>query len=90
MSGNRTYICICKLVLTENNENVHTDNSAFLRYAWVILATVFTINTICAGYIKSFGILYMLILDQYPEASGPMGGLMMGLLNGCRGLLCQY
>lgn len=51
---------------------------------------VFTINTIVAGYVKSFGLLYVYIIDYFPDTSGAASGLVMGLLVGCRGLMCKY
>ncbi|KAK8380195.1 hypothetical protein O3P69_016674 [Scylla paramamosain] len=56
-------------------------------YAWVVVVGVFWINTLCAGYIKSFGITYLLLLEHFPDASGAAAGLIIGLLMGTRGLL---
>lgn len=56
-------------------------------YAWVVVAVVFWVNTLCAGYIKSFGITYLLLLEYFPDASGAAAGWIMGLLIGTRGLL---
>lgn len=60
------------------------------RYAWVVLLVVFTINTIVAGYVKSFALLFVYILDYFPDASGAATGLVIGMLVGCRGLLGKY
>lgn len=62
----------------------------FFRYAWVVALVVFTINAIVAGYVKSFGLLFVYIIDYYPDASGAATGLVVGLLVGCRGLLGKY
>ncbi|XP_042870258.1 monocarboxylate transporter 12-like isoform X2 [Penaeus japonicus] len=56
-------------------------------YAWVVVFTVFLVNVLVAGYVKSFGILYILILESFPDASGAAAGWILGLLVGCRGLL---
>ncbi|XP_064083725.1 monocarboxylate transporter 2-like [Macrobrachium nipponense] len=56
-------------------------------YAWIVVLMVFLLNTITAGYVKSFGITYSLILDYFPEATGSQSGWIMGLLVGFRGLL---
>ncbi|KAK7068807.1 hypothetical protein SK128_020427 [Halocaridina rubra] len=56
-------------------------------YGWVVVFVVFIVNVVSAGYIKSFGITYTLILDYFPDTSGAAGGWIMGLLVGCRGLL---
>ncbi|MPC36251.1 Monocarboxylate transporter 13 [Portunus trituberculatus] len=56
-------------------------------YAWVVVAGVFWINTLCAGYIKSFGITYHLLLQYFPDDSAAAVGWVMGMLLGTRGLL---
>ncbi|XP_066944852.1 monocarboxylate transporter 12-like [Macrobrachium rosenbergii] len=56
-------------------------------YAWVVAFNVCLINSVSAGYVKSFGITYTLIMDYFPDASGASSGWIMGLLVGCRGLL---
>ncbi|XP_045117040.1 monocarboxylate transporter 12-like isoform X2 [Portunus trituberculatus] len=56
-------------------------------YAWVVVAGVFWINTLCAGYIKSFGITYLLLLQYFPDDSAAAVGWVMGMLLGTRGLL---
>ncbi|XP_064083720.1 monocarboxylate transporter 2-like [Macrobrachium nipponense] len=56
-------------------------------YAWVVAFNVCLINLVSAGYVKSFGITYTLIMDYFPDASGASSGWIMGLLVGCRGLL---
>ncbi|XP_068212707.1 monocarboxylate transporter 2-like [Palaemon carinicauda] len=56
-------------------------------YAWLVVLLVFLINTITAGYVKSFGITYSLILDYFPDATGSQSGWIIGLLVGFRGLL---
>ncbi|KAK3851962.1 hypothetical protein Pcinc_041431 [Petrolisthes cinctipes] len=56
-------------------------------YAWVVVLVVFLVNTIVAGYVKSFGLLYVLVLDYFPDASGAAAGWIIGLLVGCRGLM---
>lgn len=56
-------------------------------YAWVVVMAVFLVNVLVAGYVKSFGILYILILESFPDASGAAAGWILGLLVGCRGLL---
>ncbi|XP_068212709.1 monocarboxylate transporter 12-like [Palaemon carinicauda] len=56
-------------------------------YAWVVVFNVFLINLVSAGYVKSFGITYTLIMDYFPDASGATSGWIMGLLIGCRGIL---
>ncbi|KAK3851960.1 hypothetical protein Pcinc_041430 [Petrolisthes cinctipes] len=56
-------------------------------YAWVVVLVVFLVNTIVTGYVKSFGLLYVLVLDYFPDASGATAGWIIGLLVGCRGLM---
>lgn len=56
-------------------------------YAWLVVSAVFLVNLLVAGYVKSFGILYILILESFPGASGAAAGWILGLLVGCRGLL---
>nr|XP_027213328.1 monocarboxylate transporter 13-like [Penaeus vannamei] len=53
-------------------------------YAWVVVSAVFLVNLLVAGYVKSFGILYILILESFPGASGAAAGWILGLLVGCR------
>ncbi|CAL4097809.1 unnamed protein product, partial [Meganyctiphanes norvegica] len=55
-------------------------------YGWVVVGAVFIINVIVAGYIKSFGLLLLAIQEYFPDASNLAMGLVMSLLNGCRGL----
>ena len=57
------------------------------RYAWVVVMAIFWINTLCSGYIKSFGITKLLLLEYFPNTSAAAAGLVMGLLIGSRGLL---
>nr|XP_045595841.1 monocarboxylate transporter 2-like [Procambarus clarkii] len=57
------------------------------RYAWLVAGMVFSVNLVTAGYVKSFGILYILVLDYFPDISGAAAGWVVGLLVGCRGLL---
>ncbi|XP_050715169.1 monocarboxylate transporter 2-like isoform X1 [Eriocheir sinensis] len=59
-------------------------------YAWVIVWAVFGINTLVAGYIKSFGIMYLLLLQHFPEASGAESAWVMGLLFGTRSILSPF
>ncbi|XP_069188042.1 monocarboxylate transporter 2 isoform X1 [Procambarus clarkii] len=56
-------------------------------YAWLVAGMVFSVNLVTAGYVKSFGILYILVLDYFPDISGAAAGWVVGLLVGCRGLL---
>nr|XP_045620562.1 monocarboxylate transporter 13-like [Procambarus clarkii] len=56
-------------------------------YGWVVVAATFVINVIVAGYVKSFGLFYLPIVQQFPNTSVATGGLIVGLLTGCRGLL---
>lgn len=53
----------------------------------MVLLVIFGINSIVAGYVKSFGLLFVYIVDYFPDASGAASGLVMGMLVGCRGLL---
>ncbi|XP_069940001.1 monocarboxylate transporter 12-like isoform X2 [Cherax quadricarinatus] len=57
-------------------------------YGWLVVGTVFFINLVAAGYVKSFGILYIFILEHLPETTAGSAGWILGLLVGCRGLLC--
>ncbi|XP_069940000.1 monocarboxylate transporter 12-like isoform X1 [Cherax quadricarinatus] len=56
-------------------------------YGWLVVGTVFFINLVAAGYVKSFGILYIFILEHLPETTAGSAGWILGLLVGCRGLL---
>ncbi|XP_068216747.1 monocarboxylate transporter 2-like [Palaemon carinicauda] len=56
-------------------------------YGWVVVLAAFTINAIVAGYMKSFGIIIAPIKEKFPDTTTTEAGLMMGLLNGCRGIL---
>ncbi|KAG0714631.1 Monocarboxylate transporter 12 [Chionoecetes opilio] len=51
------------------------------------MAAVFLVNTLCAGYIRSFGIIYLMLMEYFPDTSGVAGGWILGLLMGTRGLL---
>ncbi|CAL4067409.1 unnamed protein product, partial [Meganyctiphanes norvegica] len=55
-------------------------------YGWVVVAAVFVINFIVAGYIRSFGILLLAIEEYFPDSTNTSLGLIMALLNGSRGL----
>lgn len=56
-------------------------------YGWVVVFASFAINATVAGYMKSFGMIYAPIKERFPDTSTTTAGLMMGLLNGCRGIL---
>ncbi|KAB7496813.1 hypothetical protein Anas_09650 [Armadillidium nasatum] len=53
-------------------------------YGWVVVFSMFMSNIMTVGYVKAFGVIYNAILDVYPDATGTMAGLMVGLLAGFR------
>ncbi|RXG56248.1 Monocarboxylate transporter 7 [Armadillidium vulgare] len=59
-------------------------------YSWVVLGAMVVSNALTAGYIKSFGIIYNSVLDEFPDTSGSEAGLMMGLLVACRTTLAPF
>ncbi|XP_068212560.1 uncharacterized protein [Palaemon carinicauda] len=60
------------------------------RYAWFMLLLVLLVNFVVAGNFNSFGITYTIIRNYFPDASGAATGWILGLLMGCRCLLCKY
>ncbi|KAB7495892.1 Monocarboxylate transporter 14 [Armadillidium nasatum] len=50
-------------------------------YAWLVLCAIFLNTVLIHGYLHSFGILSSAVMDYYPDSSGTMAGIIMGLLS---------
>ncbi|KAL7635572.1 UNVERIFIED_CONTAM: hypothetical protein RMT77_014641 [Armadillidium vulgare] len=59
-------------------------------YAWLVLCAIFLNTVLIHGYLHSFGILSSAVMDYYPDSSGTMAGIIMGLLSFSRNVLTPF
>lgn len=50
---------------------------------------VATVNIFVMGFVKSFGLVYVMVLDYFPHTPGSTAGWLIGLLVAARGVLSK-
>ncbi|KAB7495899.1 Monocarboxylate transporter 12-B [Armadillidium nasatum] len=76
-------------VMMDSEMNASVNFTA-IAYAWIILTSIFVSTVLTQGYVHNFGIVTSAVMDFYPDSSGAMAGVILGLLSAARSVLAPF